>query len=215
MSETFAETFKRLYGDEKEFISMDTKLVPSMIELMEVYFNKLNDTSLYKREEFIGNKLIPCIFEYSSNVLTEIGNKSCRGRRVSDPQKEINKNIKIIQKFEDMIYKYLDGKVIEHNIYIEDKEELRKERPTLVDFELEFYSNNAKKKNTIGDLLSTTKLLKSELENKIFDYFPRQRFYADDLIPKKEMKALLLQFAKEQNLKGYTLEIKEFIDSIQ
>lgn len=215
--ETFAETFSRILSleDPKGFFNTEY-IFPNSVELMEIYFNKLNKTNLKTREVFIADKLFPEMLKYSSNDLTEIINERNKHIRPTEKKYEIDKNIKIIKNFEDMIYKYLNGREVENTIFIEDREEL-KETVTMLErpyFEVDFLVKNGKKKNTIGQLLETTKRLRLELETKNYYYFQSDRFYKDDLVPKTEMKNLLNQYAKDEKLKGYTLEIKQFIDDL-
>jgi len=214
-NETFVETFKRILEIEEPQDSYNYGYIfPSSIELMEIYFDQLNDTNLSHREKFIANKLFPAMLSYSSNEITKIVNEAYKSNRPTNPKRELDKNRKIVDNFENMIYEYLNGGVIEHNEYIEDKELLAKEKPHFTDFELEMYSKNGKKNNIIKALLDTTQQLKNELSSGNFHYFPKHKFYADTLVPKKEIEKLLIDFAKAENLKGYTLEIQQFIDNL-
>lgn len=214
--ETFAETFKRIikYEDQKFFFQTES-IFQKSIELMEIYFDKLNTTELANREIFIADKLFPAMLKYSSSDMTTIINERNKHIRPTEKKAEIEKNIKIIKNFEDMIYKYLDGKKVEDTIFIEDKEELEKVMPNRPDFEVTFMIENGKKQNAIGQLLETSKKLREELETKKYYYFQSDRFYKLPLFYKKEIERMLIQYAKDENLKGYTMEIKQFKDNLQ
>jgi len=215
MSETFAQTFKRILKyDEPQDSFPKEYMFPEAIELMEIYFDKLNNTVVMTREVFIADKLFPAMLEYASNDLTKLINERHQDIRSSDKKAEVEKNIRIIQKFEDMIYKYLDGQKVENTLFIENKDELQKTMPNRPSFEVELMIENGKKQNTIGNLLETAKQLRRELETKEYYYFQSGKFYPDDLIPKTEIRELLKQYAKDENLKGYSIEIKQFVDNL-
>jgi len=214
-NETFVETFKRILANQEPSNFFNYEYIfPKSFELMEIYFDKLNTTELTNREIFIADKLFPAMLKYSSNDLTTIINERNKHIRPTEKKAEIEKNIKIIKNFEDMIYKYLDGKKIEDTIFIEDKEELEKVMPNRPDFEVTLMIENGKKQNAIGQLLETSKKLKTELETKKYYYFQSDKFYPDVLISKEEIGRVLIQYAKDENLKGYTMEIKQFKDNL-
>lgn len=201
-NESFAETLKKALDnyDHKEIVFDEYILgiYESVLYSFETYGDFLNCIPLGDREKIIYNKILPWVSSYASNSLLKQINRL--SPITKEAVKEIDKNIGIIDRFENMIQENFSP--IAETINLNNE------------FNIPNDPQSVKNIEVVKVLLKTTNILKDDLISKDFKIFPKYKYRAYDRISKKGLEVILNNLVTTYRIKGASVDKKDLKDNI-
>lgn len=198
-SESFATTLKKTIEQLNSFkylfyLPNEKTEFENILLNFEKYGSFLDSIPIKERGNIITAKLFPWIKEYTKNSSNTKLEELFPFKENWEPEKEIKKPLKIIQKFEKMLHEIYDPK----DDFIKHFNE--KGVPPLAEEEQVY--------TFLKEMLDNTEILRKDLEDANFKIFPKVNYYKFKKTSKKALEIILIGICKDYNIENVNDKIK-------